>query len=439
MVNKFWMDSYKKTLDYLYNQLPMFQRSGPPAYKNSLSDTLKLDALYNHPHLNYKTIHIAGTNGKGSVSHMLAAILQKAGYKTGLYTSPHLKNFAERIRVNGKMIDEGDIVAWVETFMKNNRKWKISPSFFELTVIMAFDYFSYQQVDMAVIEVGLGGRLDSTNIITPEVSVITNIGYDHTDLLGKTLESIAGEKAGIIKKGVPVVIGRTQEDTKKIFTLKAAESSAPLFFADMEYAADYAMLSPEGKLMLNVRHGDQPAWPELKVGMAGLYQRENVATILKVCDVLKEQGVAIPGKAIYEGLANVTELTGIRGRWQVIGQNPMIICDTGHNEDGIKAVVEQLTRSPYKKLHIIFGTVRDKDVRKILPLLPVGAEYYFTKANIPRALDEKALQEMALEFGLKGKAYPTVKSAFETAQMTASDGDLIFVGGSTFVVAEILP
>lgn len=439
MVNKLKMNSYDETLDYLYNKLPMFQRSGPPAYKHSLDNTLKLDKYYSHPHRNFKTIHVAGTNGKGSVSHMLAAIFQKAGYKTGLYTSPHLKDFRERIRINGQKIEEDFIVSWTDDFIRRNIKWKIEPSFFELTVIMAFDYFSQQNVDIAVIEVGLGGRLDSTNIISSEVSLITNISFDHTDLLGNTLKEIASEKAGIIKKGIPVVIGQTHQETKEVFVEKAIEVCSPIYFADQQYSSEYSMMGMDGKQIVNIRQNNQVVYPELKTGLAGIYQRRNVPTVLKTCDVLKEKGWEISESDIYGGISEVVEMTGILGRWQVLGHNPLIVCDTGHNEDGIRMVVEQINQTVFKKLHFIFGAVADKDISKVLAILPKDAVYYFTKANIPRALNEKILKEQASDYGLKGESYPIVLEAFEKAKKTAGVNDLIFIGGSTFVVAEVLP
>ncbi len=438
MVNKFIEMTYQETLDYLIEKLPMFQRTGPAAYKNTLQNTLELDERYGHPHRNFKTIHVAGTNGKGSVSHMLTSIMQEAGYKTGLYTSPHLKDFRERIRINGQMISEEMVVNWVDQFVKNNSLWKISPSFFELTVAMAFDYFAQQNVDIAIIEVGLGGRLDSTNIITPEISVITNIGLDHTNLLGNTLKEIAAEKAGVIKKNIPVVIGQKQKETQKVFEDKASLGSSPLFFADDEIQIDYSMVGIDGKQIMNVNSGNRILFPDLKLDLLGTYQRKNVPAVLKVIELLQKQQWAIKDEHIYEGLANCSRNTGLLGRWQILGNNPLVVCDTGHNEDGIRAIVEQIKNTAYKKLHMVFGTVGDKDPEAILKLLPQDAIYYFTKSSIPRAMDEKVLAEKAKKAGLQGKSYPTVKSAFDTAIANASSNDLVFVGGSTFIVAEIL-
>jgi dihydrofolate synthase / folylpolyglutamate synthase len=439
MVNKFEKKSYGEILDYLYNQLPMFQRSGPAAYKNSLGNTLALDEFYGHPHQNYKTIHVAGTNGKGSVSHLLAAILQEAGYKTGLYTSPHLKDFRERIRLNGKKISEEFVACWVNNFMEKNKDWKLEPSFFELASTMAFDYFSVEKAGVAVVEVGLGGRLDSTNIIMPEVSIITNISFDHTNLLGNTLEEIAGEKAGIIKPGIPVVIGQSHPETKDVFINKAVEVSAPIFFADKEYFSDYSMIDSDGKQTLNVSKGNHVVFQNLKTGLGGIYQRQNIPTVLKACDILKEKGWKIADESIYSGISEVVELTGLQGRWQVLGHNPLVICDTGHNEGGIRMVVEQIRQTPHKKLHFVLGVVGDKDMSKVFALLPKDAVYYFTKAAIPRALDENLLKEQASVFGLSGKTFPAVAAAYKAAKENAQPEDLIFVGGSTFVVAEVLP
>jgi dihydrofolate synthase/folylpolyglutamate synthase len=433
------MNSYNEALDYLYNQLPMFQRTGPAAYKHSISNTLALDHYYGHPHRNYKTIHVAGTNGKGSVSHMLASILQQSGYKTGLYTSPHLKDFRERIKINGVEVDEGFVAEWTQDFMRKNVEWKLEPSFFELTVIMAFDYFSQDKVDVAIIEVGLGGRLDSTNIISPELSIITNIGYDHMNLLGDTLVKIAGEKAGIIKPATPVVIGETHPETKDVFLEKAAAENSTIVFADQVYRSDYSMLGLDGKHILHVESNGTVLYPNLKTGLGGFYQRKNIPSVLLSCDILKEKGWKISREAIYVGISEVVELTGLRGRWQVIGNNPFTVCDTGHNEDGIRAVVGQLKQTPYKKLHIVLGVVADKDMSKVLALLPTDARYYFTRASIPRAMDENELKRQALAFGLIGEPFPTVSEAMKSAQKNAAPEDLIFVGGSTFVVGEILP
>ncbi len=406
--------TYKEAIDYLYSQAPMFQHIGKKAYKTGLETTYALDAHYGHPHRAYRTVHIAGTNGKGSTSHMMAAILQSAGYKTGLYTSPHLKDFRERIRINGQMIPQEYVCAFVEGAKETISR--LNPSFFEITTAMAFRYFADERVDVAVIEVGLGGRLDCTNVITPEVSVITNISIDHTDLLGDTLEAIAHEKAGIIKPGVPVIIGETQPESAPVFIAKAREAGAPIHFADKEMSD--VQLPP--------------------CEMEGIYQEKNRRTVLAAVRALQDKGWKISAENIREGLANVCSLTGIMGRWQKLGEHPAIVCDTGHNEAGIRFVTEQLRRQKYNRLHIVIGVVSDKKIDKILPLLPKEAIYYFTKAQIPRALDEHSLMAQAAEYGLRGNSYPTVAQAFNAAKENAEPDDFIFIGGSNFTVAEIL-
>ena len=430
--------NYTETLDYLFSRLPMFQRVGPAAYKNNLDNTLRLDDFYGIPHRKFKSIHVTGTNGKGSVSHMLAAVFQSAGYKTGLYTSPHLKDFRERIRIDGKMIPEEKVICWVEYYRTNNEMWKIEPSFFELSVAMAFDYFAKEKVDIAIVEVGLGGRLDSTNIITPEVSVITNIGLDHTVLLGNSLELIAREKAGIIKKEIPVVIGATQNETQPVFTEKAAEQHAPVFFADKEFSVAYAMTDFDGNQLLTVEKGGKQFYRQLKLDLKGAYQQKNIPAVLKTVELMQQKEWKITSENIVEGLAATSKLTGLLGRWQVLGHNPRIVCDTAHNADGIKEIVKQIEASPYKQLHIVFGLVNDKEPENILKLLPKHAIYYFTKASIPRALDEDTLAKRAAEFGLKGQVFPEVQAALNTAKTNAGKDDFIFVGGSTFIVSEIL-
>jgi len=430
--------NYKKTLNYLFERLPMFHRIGQAAYKNSLDNTLKLDEIFGHPHRQYKTIHVAGTNGKGSVSHMLAAVFQTAGYKTGLYTSPHLKDFRERIKINGQIISEDEVVEWVEKYPIKNNLWNIEPSFFELTAAMAFDYFAKQKVDIAIIEVGLGGRLDSTNIITPEVSIITNISLDHVDLLGDTLGKIAVEKAGIIKNDIPVVIGLTQNETKQVFVDIAQTKQTSLFFADQEYTTSYSMLGLDGKQMMNIEKNGIIEYPEIKLDLLGMYQAQNVPVVLKALEIMIEKGWKIARDHIYDGLNDAAKITGLMGRWQIIGNNPLTVCDTGHNEDGIKMVVSQIKNTAYKTLHFVFGVVADKNPDAVLRLLPTDAVYYFTRADIPRALDEKELAKKAAGFGLNGDSYDSVLEAFNTAKLNAGKDDLIFIGGSTFVVAEIL-
>ncbi len=430
---------YQEVLEYLYEHLPYYQRKGPAAYKGNLDNTLALDKMFGHPHHNFPAIHVAGTNGKGSVSHMLAAVLQKAGYKTGLYTSPHLKDFRERIRINGKMVEEDFVTGFVERFLERNKSVSLEPSFFELTVLMAFDYFAAEKVDVAVIETGLGGRLDSTNIIQPVLSVITNISLDHTALLGDSLGRIALEKAGIIKDGVPVVIGETHPQTSMIFEGKAREKNAPLFFADQLLRADYSMISADQKQLFNIKDSNGTVFENLELDLMGMYQSKNICTLLSTIIKLQHMKWAVSEDNIRKGLENVTGLTGLSGRWQTLGANPRIICDTAHNEGGIREVVAQLRQIPYKKLHIVFGMVNDKDVAGILALLPRDAIYYFTKARIPRAMSEKQLMQMASFFGLNGAAYEDVQSALEDAKMYAEKNDLIFIGGSTFVVAEVIP
>ena len=432
------MSNYQETIDYLYSQLPMYQRTGAAAYKNTLDNTLAIDQMYHHPHRTFKTIHIAGTNGKGSVSHMLASVLQEAGYKTGLYTSPHLKDFRERIRVNGKVIPEQSVVNFVNSFREKNKNDKIEPSFFELTMSMAFEHFREEQVDVAVIEVGLGGRLDSTNIIRPEVSVITNISLDHTALLGNSVGQIAAEKAGIIKTQVPVVIGESDKDTDSVFMEKANTMDAPLFFTDREFSCSYSMLLPEGKQLLNVNKNKEPAYHGLKLDLLGIYQRKNILPVLKTLELLIEKNWKISRNDIYRGLSNVTNNTGLLGRWQILGHNPLLVCDTGHNEAGISQVVEQIRSTAWKNLHIVFGMVNDKSIDRVLELLPKEARFYFTRASIPRALDETELQTKAEKFGLKGETYRTVTEALSAAQNNADERDMIFIGGSTFIVADVL-
>lgn len=406
--------NYSEAIDYLYRQAPMFQQHGAKAYKSGLENTVALDAVFNHPHRAYKTIHVAGTNGKGSTSHLLASVLQCAGYKVGLYTSPHLRDFRERIRVNGTMISEQAVVDFVEAHQALVEE--LQPSFFELTTALAFQYFAQQQVDVAVIEVGLGGRLDCTNIISPVLSVITNISLDHTDLLGDTLEKIAVEKAGIIKPNTPVIIGETQPESAPVFVQIARDKNAPILFADEIMAGKNVPLS----------------------ALKGNYQIKNSRTVLVALRQLQKLGFRITEADIELGFLEVVERTGLQGRWQVLGTKPTIVCDTGHNEGGVRFVVEQLAQQSFERLHIVFGVVSDKKVDHILSLLPKNATYYFTKAQIPRALDEKELQVQAAEFGLLGSTYSSVNEALEAAKRNASERDFIFIGGSNFVVAEII-
>ena len=429
------MKSYSEILDYLYSQLPMFQRTGAAAYKNTLDNTLVLDQMFGHPHHQFKTVHIAGTNGKGSVSHMLASVLQEAGYKVGLYTSPHLVDFRERIRVNGKMMPEADVVAFVERFLEMNSN-RVEPSFFEMTVIMAFDYFRKEKVDIAVIEVGLGGRLDSTNIIFPEVSVITNISLDHMALLGNTVSVIAAEKAGIIKKEIPVVISESDPEYDFVFKMKAAEMHSPLVFADQDYQADQGMFLTEGKQVFNFQKQGNPVFQGLRTDLLGAYHLKNITGVLKTLEILQDKGWLIRQQSIFDGLDRVKLNTGLRGRWEIVGQHPTVVCDTGHNEGGLRLVVEQLRQMKWKKLHVVLGMVSDKDIDSVLKLLPTEAVYYFTQAAIPRALDAKVLKRKSDAAGLHGAAYTSVKKAVNEALKKAGPDDLVFIGGSTFVVAD---
>lgn len=425
--------NYQQTLDYLFNRLPMFSRIGPAAFKKDLTNTIRLCEALGNPQKKFRTIHIAGTNGKGSTSHMLAAVLQTAGYKTGLYTSPHLKDFRERIKVNGQMCSEAFVTDFTQRIQPLIEA--IEPSFFEITVAMAFDHFASEQVDIAVIETGLGGRLDSTNIITPELSVITNIGWDHMNMLGDTLEAIAAEKAGIIKTGIPVVIGETLPETKPVFEKKAAGAS-PIFFASAtRYVTDWKY--QQHQLLVEVadsKHNDHRTY---HLDLPGIYQTRNLLTVLEAITRLQALGWQISDVQVQQGLQQVKKLTGLHGRWEVIHHNPVVVLDVGHNADGIKQLREQLELSTYKQLHIIIGMVKDKDVDKVLSLLPPYATYYFTKAQIPRALDEALLQEMAAKHGLKGQVYKEVNIALQKVLEHASKEDLVLVCGSVFLVGEV--
>jgi dihydrofolate synthase/folylpolyglutamate synthase len=423
--------SYTETLEYLYNRLAVFHHVGGAAYKPGLGSTIRLmDALKN-PQIQYRTIHIAGTNGKGSVSHLLAAILQKAGYKVGLYTSPHLVDFGERIRVNGEMIDQQyvvDFVAQQETLFS-----EVEPSFFEATMAMAFDYFAHCKVDVAIIEVGLGGRLDSTNIILPVLSVITNIGLDHVGFLGDTLGKISFEKAGIIKYNTPVVIGESLAETRSVFLEKANKESAPIVFAEEFYEFEFKSLE-QGKMWVSSKINS-----EFKIGLCGHYQLKNIATVLTSVDQLRNLDFDISNAALRNGLSLVTETTGLKGRWQVLQQTPLVVADTGHNVDGIRLVVNQLRLQKYRTLRIVIGMVSDKDISSVLKLLPKDAVFYFTQADIPRALSADELMEKARSFGLKGQAIPTVLQALTLALKESAEDDFVFIGGSNFVVGEALP
>lgn len=427
--------TYLETLDFLYAQLPMFQRVGAQAYKPSLDNTIALLDSLGNPQHQFKSIHVAGTNGKGSSSHMLASVLQTAGFKTGLYTSPHLKDFRERIKINGDMISESYVVSFVERVKDTIHK--INPSFFELCVAMSFDYFAYSKVDIAVIEVGMGGRLDSTNVIIPECCLITNISYDHMQFLGDTLEKIAGEKAGIIKKNIPVVVSQTQVACKHVFEQKASENNAPLYFADEQLKVSQldSELSNYSKFKVD---GSNLDITELKCSLTGHYQEKNIRGVLICLEILIEKGINIETSAIQEGIKDVKKKTGLRGRWDCLGEMPTIIADTGHNEDGILQIIHQLDRIHFENLHWVWGMVNDKDPEKIFKLLPKTANYYFCKPNIPRGLDAETCKNKANAFGLRGNSYDSVALAFEAAKQNAKKTDLILVGGSTFVVAEVL-
>ena len=428
--------NYQQTLDFLYSKLPMFTRVGASAFKKDLTNTIIFCEALGNPQNKFKSIHIAGTNGKGSTSHMLAAILQAQGFKTGIYTSPHLKDFRERIRINGKMISKAE----VKSFVKANKKLihKVEPSFFETTVAMAFEHFARHEVDIAVIEVGLGGRLDSTNIISPEISVITNISLDHTNMLGNTLQEIAGEKAGIIKKGIPVVIGETQPASKPVFIAKAKAVNTQIFFADDALKANDVSVK-KGMLKLSIYDNDELKYPNLKSDLTGLYQPKNIVTVIKALEILSQKTTTkIVKQAVYQGLKHVKKLTGLQGRWQTLSKNPLVICDTGHNEAGITEVVKNIEQTPYNRLHIVFGMVKDKDITKVLSLMPKHADYYFCKPDIERGLNPDELQEQAAKFNLQGSAYDSVLIAKNSAIKKAAANDLVFIGGSTFVVAEAL-
>lgn len=423
--------TYHETLEWLFSQLPMYQREGQAAYKADLNNTLKLDSYFGHPHRQFKTVHVAGTNGKGSVSHMLASILQEAGYKTGLYTSPHLKDFRERIKINGKMIPE----SYVTGFVGQHKEFfaEVKPSFFEMTVAMAFQYFADEEVDIAVIEAGLGGRLDSTNIITPLASMITNISFDHMALLGDTLEKIAGEKAGIIKPGIPALIGVKDPAYDFVFEKKAAKCQAPLTFVSEEWTVENR---PDGSYHLIHREGTE--LDQLVCELKGMYQRKNIPLVVETAFALQSNGLAIYEQDIRNGIARVVSNTGLHGRWEKLGDRPYTICDTGHNIDGITEITAQLRTCKYRKLHFVIGMVNDKDTDGVLNILPSDAAYYFCKAGIPRAMDENTLATKARNHGLQGETYPTVAEAYAAARQAAYPEDMIYIGGSTFVVAEVI-
>ncbi|HJV19247.1 MAG TPA: folylpolyglutamate synthase/dihydrofolate synthase family protein [Sediminibacterium sp.] len=424
--------NYPETISYLFEKLPMFSRQGESAYKKDLTNTIRLCEALDNPHKKFRTIHVAGTNGKGSTSHMLAAILQTAGYKTGLYTSPHLHDFRERIKINGVPCDEDFVVSFTEKMRPQMEE--INPSFFEITVAMAFDYFALHEVDIAVIEAGLGGRLDSTNVITPELSIITNIGWDHMNLLGNTLEAIAIEKAGIIKPFIPVVIGESIPQTRPVFDT-AASSNLICYAGEKRYVSDW--LFQDHHLQVTVVEKERNEYESYLLDLPGFYQTKNLLTVLAACDQLKRLGWRIDHSIIHQALRQTKKLTGLHGRWEIIRQYPWIILDVGHNVDGISAINEQLELMNFRQLHIVLGMVKDKDITAVLQLLPAHAHYYFTKAGIPRALDEISLQQKAQELGLKGKSYIEANEAIQDALNHAAQEDLILVCGSVFLVGEV--
>jgi dihydrofolate synthase / folylpolyglutamate synthase len=422
------MASYSQTLDYLYQNLPMFQRVGAIAFKNDLTNTIALCWALGNPQDKFKSIHVAGTNGKGSSSHMLAAILQTAGYKTGLYTSPHLKEFTERIKINGEEVSQAFVVDFVNRIKPEIEK--VKPSFFEITVAMAFDYFAQQQVDVAVIEVGLGGRLDSTNVITPLVSLITNISWDHKEILGDTLQKIAFEKAGIIKQGVPLVVSERQPEVDFVF-----EEKSKMVNNNITFASDDYKLTDRGDGSFIVLFKGISTYYQLD--LKGFYQRKNLAGVLATINILTGLGFIISDYHLKKGLASTISLTGLKGRWQKLNDKPLIVCDTGHNEAGVQEVLLQIRKQSFSKLHIVWGMVKDKDITAILQLLPSDANYYFCEAKIPRAMPARELAKRANEFGLIGTVTEDVNEAIAKAKQSCSESDMIFIGGSTFVVAEI--
>ncbi|MBS1657536.1 MAG: bifunctional folylpolyglutamate synthase/dihydrofolate synthase [Bacteroidetes bacterium] len=428
--------TYKETIDFLYSNLPMYSRIGRAAYKKDLTNTLKLCGLLDHPEKKFKSIHIAGTNGKGSTSHMLAAILQHAGYRTGLYTSPHLKDFRERIRINGQMIPQAEVVDFVE--QHKEKVMKIGCSFFEWTVGLAFHYFAKNKVDIAVIETGLGGRLDSTNVITPLLSVITNISWDHAEMLGDSLKKIAAEKAGIIKPGVPVIIGERNKETDAVFISKARELKSPIRFASSKYRwRETFLVGDHAESVFELRNKKRLM---IKHDLRGVYQGANVATVFMVCEALEKAGFRLPKEKILDALLHVRKLTGLRGRWDIMRTKPTVIADVAHNESGIQITLDGLKKFfPHATaFRFVLGFVKEKDLAKILPLFPAKATYYFCKPDLPRGLDAPLLLEQAKTRGLTGTAFPSVRSAYLAALKDAGEEDVIYVGGSTFVIAEVL-
>lgn len=426
--------NYEETCEFLYHQMPMFERQGASGYKEGLSNTHALDEHFGHPHQQFATIHVGGTNGKGSVSHTLAAILQQCGYTVGLYTSPHLVDFRERIRINGEMISEEYVVDFVEK--EHSFFEPLSPSFFEVTTAMAFKYFADKKIDIAVVEVGLGGRLDCTNIITPLVSVITNISYDHTQFLGDTLAKIASEKAGIIKRGVPVVIGETHEETRPVFEAKAIEEECKIVFADDKPEIKNATPIANGMMHYVTKH-----WGELDGDLGGIYQEKNLNTVFAAINVLMKKGCLSKEtltKELADALSHVCSLTGLTGRWQVVSTSPYVVCDTGHNVGGWNYISQQLRQVSCQQMHIVFGMVDDKDINHVLDMLPKDAIFYFTQANTKRAINGTVVKTLAAEHGLDGACYPSVYEAYKAALQAANPEDFIFVGGSSYLVGDFL-
>lgn len=433
--------TYTRTIRHLYSQLPMFQRIGAAAYKKDLTNTLALCEMLGNPHTKFKTIHVAGTNGKGSVSHLIAAMLQSSGYKTGLYISPHYKDFRERIKINGKYITKTAVMQFVEKY--HTRYMKIKPSFFEITVAMAFDFFARQKVDIAVIETGLGGRLDSTNVIMPILSVITNIGYDHMQFLGNTLPAIATEKAGIIKQGVPVVIGETDAETAPVFINTAEERNCPIVFADrhVRLALKSKDVNTLKRMTFDIYEDEKLIKENATTDLYGNFQLKNIATAWQAKKILQQQGIRIDDMKALVAIQKTKLLTNMMGRWDIMRRDdgPLVIYDSAHNEHGLKVSLPELNELNYENLHMIIGFVKDKDLGKALPLFPKNATYYFCKPDIPRGLDARDLQQRAAPYGLKGEVYPSVRHAyFNGALKKAKKEDVIFAGGSTFVVAELL-
>lgn len=427
---------YEEILEWMYTRIPMYQRQGKAAYKSDLATTEALDACMGHPHRSFRSVHVGGTNGKGSVSHILASVLQKAGYKTGLYTSPHLKDFRERIRVNGRMVEKEYVVSFIERHHEDIDRLK--PSFFEMTVAMAFEYFRHASVDVAVLEVGMGGRLDSTNIVDPDLSVITNISLDHTQFLGNTREKIAAEKAGIIKAGRPVLVGETDPQTAPVFRQKADEKRSRLYFADHNRQIVRRNKIKADNTCYDVLSGGQALYQHLCTDLMGSYQSKNILTAIRTFEILRELGYNLNEQHLRKGISQVAFATGFMGRWMILQHNPVIIFDTAHNQAGLDENIRELKNIARGQLHFVLSFVNDKQLDDILGLFPASANYYFTKATIPRALDEKRLARWAANYGLKGRTYPEGRAALESARQNADPGDLIYVGGSTFLISDLM-